>query len=59
MRKQKNNGNKNQKSKNNVAEKGNYTENSTQLKTEDDSLDEMDEILSEEGPDIKYTAAGK
>lgn len=59
MGRRKKSGNKNQKIINNETEKGNYTENCDQLKTEDDSLDEMDELLSEEGPDIKYTGKGR
>lgn len=51
--------NKNRKIQSKETEKGHSTENRDQLQTEDDSLDEMDELLSEEGLDIKYTGRGK
>ena len=50
---------RNKKTKSNETKKENCTKSCSQLEKGYDSLDEMDELLSEEGPDIKYTGAGK
>lgn len=48
----------NRKRKNNKSGEGNYTREDVVHASEDDSLEDMDELLEQVGLDIKYTGTG-
>ncbi|MDO4308371.1 MAG: hypothetical protein Q4C77_16240 [Eubacteriales bacterium] len=59
MGKRRKNKGQNRKRKNNQFCEGNYTRENDVQTSEDDSLEEMDELLEQVGLDIKYTGTGK